>query len=300
MVFWRGGLVWGRANAYGWGLLQYLRKHSMLISVTPRSLRAFSLSPKGRRTRFIAPAGFVLANYALGIDRPREGMVAVAMAGEKAPYFQPLATFRVEVVDLVNGDNAAAPLDGFPLGFGFTGHTLIAGTCLFPPSLSAPTQRKFYLDTFSIKTINGSLILQQISHKRCAGPLESFAGGRPVLVTTGEHRVFVGRTRVNVPLGGGKISQVVGAPHAILVVESDGSYGVARTPNWKYRRVGRLTVKSIIGSGHNRSGFWLAQEGNRFGTVRITEITTKGVAQTMTIKISQQVPGKPQPAQREK
>lgn len=287
LVFWRDGVIWSRNQAYGWGVLQLLRRRSTLISITPRALREYSLKPKGTRLRLTltAPAGFVLANYVVGIERSRRGLVAVALMGTNAPYFHPLASFEIKLLNPRNGTSVIAPLDGFPLGLGFDGDKLIVGTCAFPSSLESPMKKHFFLNTFSITRIHRKLALKRVSHERCAGPLQSFAGGKPVLVTVGGHRVFVGGANIRFGKKVGKIKQVVGEPGAVLVVKSDGSYGVAQKPRWIYRRLGSLRPGGLIGAGHNRAGFWLAQAGRHIGVVRITEIDAGGAVKTRTIKI---------------
>ena len=286
MVFWRNGRVWSRDSVSGWGMLWYLPLRSMLISVTPRAFRAFSLRPDGVRFSFPAPKGFTLANYVVAVERNRGELAAVALVGDNAPYFQPLASFEVEVVDLANGENAIMRLGGFPLGIGLSGNRLIAGTTPFSSAATPPAQRRFFLDTFSIKKVHGKLVLRSLSHERCAGPLQSFAGEKPVLVTVGGHRVFVGGASIRFGKKVGKIKQVVGEPGVVLVVKSDGSFGLAGEPRWTYHRLGSLGVGDLLGAGHNRAGIWLAQSGGSLGKIRITEVSKHGVIQTVSVAIA--------------
>ena len=285
MVFSWDGRVWSRGGVPGWGMLWYLPLRSMLISVTPRAFRAFSLRPDGVRFSLPAPKGFTLANYVVAVERNRGELAAVALVGDNAPYFQPLASFEVEVVDLANGENAMMRLGGFPLGIGPSGNRLIADTTPFSSAATPLAQRRFFLDTFSITKVHGKLVLRSMSHERCAGPLQSFAGEKPVLVTVGGHRVFVGGASIRFGKKVGKIKQVVGEPGVVLVVKSDGSFGLAGEPRWTYHRLGSLGVGDLIGAGHNRAGFWLAQSGGSLGKIRITEVSKHGVIQTVNVAI---------------
>ena len=296
LVFWRDGVVWSRDHVRGGAWLRYLPKRSLLAWCTPRTLHVVSMRPHGQHFRIPVRAGFLFAYYTLAIREEGGDIASVAAERFNAPYFHPMASFEVKLVDLRNGRDATAPVDGFPLGLGFDGDKLIVGTCAFPSSLGSPMKKHFFLDTFSVTKVHRKLALKRVSHERCAGPLQSFAGGKPVLVTVGGSRVFVGGVNVDVGKKGGKIKQVVGEPGAVLVVKSDGSYGVAQKPHWGFRRLGSLSAGDVIGAGHNSAGFWLAQAGSRLGVVRITEISAGGAAQTRTIKIFGHTLGKTPPA----
>ena len=286
LVFWRGGMVWSRNRVMGPAWLGYLPQRSTLLWCGLHALHVSPLWARGRSSRFSAPAGFLFASYALAVEASGGGRAAVPTERFNAPYFHPLARFGVEEVDLLDGKSAAISLGGFPLGLGFNGNTLIVGTSSFPTSLTSAAQTHFYLDTFTTKRVGGKIILRRVSHKPCAGPLQSFAGGKPVLVTVGGHRVFVGGAAVHLGKKGRKVKLVVGEPGAVLVVKSDGSYGVAEKPRWIYRRLGSLAAGDLLGAGHNRTGFWLAQSAGNLGKIRITEVSKHGAIRTVNVTIA--------------
>jgi hypothetical protein len=72
----------------------------------------------------------------------------------------------------------------------------------------------------------------------------------------------------------------------VLVVKKGDDFGLAEAPIWRYRQVGHLPRGDLIGAGHNRAGFWLAQAAGALGKIRITEVGKHGVIRTVDVTIA--------------
>jgi hypothetical protein len=277
LFVWSGGRVIWRSRPlqpFAWGTTVG-RTHKILYA-SRGSVRV--LSPRGgkRLLRFSPPWAF---SYFPPIRADRSGdfaaifLVVTPRHGASSLSFEGSTPIGVEVFDLRTGRTARALFHGSPECLGFSGRSLVV--CTDPiaagglqTSLLAPTNRAGKL----------RLLLTRQGRTGRGGYAMAEAGGTPVVIQGDGSSISIGHRVIRPPGGFRGIREVVGARAAVLVIQNDGRFGVAGAPTWRYQRLGRIELRGLCGTGHNRREFWIAQPG-----LKITLIGPKGKLRTVAV-----------------
>lgn len=280
LTFWQNGtVVWHRGGIRGWAWLRYVPQLRSLVWCTFHALHIVRLGRQSKTLVYSAPTRFVFLNYMLTIDHNGGKLISVPLEGVDILAGQPREAFRLEIIDVVNHTVTSVPLVGFPLKTEFYGRSLLVSAASIRPS----GPRRFFFDKFAVGKVRNRLVVHRTLHNVCSMMVRSFVNGKPVVIDKKHDQILIGTTAMQLRLRRQKIKQVVDAQDAALVLLSDGSYGVAKAPRWTYHRLGRLSSGKIIGTGRNRTGFWLAQSTGTLGRVRIIEVGKQGVIMAVSV-----------------